>query len=174
MKTSSMALGVILLLIGAVLPQGVSAQEGTRQPVVHDQVISANPLLLLFEWFNAEYERKLNNTTTAGFSGGWISLDDGDDDYVNLTGFVRYYPQGAALTGFYLGGKFGIHRVESTDEDGTALGFGIDIGYSWLLGINRSFYVGIGIGATRLFASDLEDASLTVPSLRLVNIGFAF
>ena len=70
---------------------------------------------------------KLNNTTTAGFSGGWISLDDGDDDYVNLTGFLRYYPQGAALTGFFFGGKFGVHRVESTDEDGTALGFGIDL-----------------------------------------------
>jgi hypothetical protein len=171
--TALLALGVLL---GSALPQQARGQEGTRAPVPHDQVISANPLLLLFEWFNAEYERKISNTSTAGIGGGWISLDGGDDDYVNVHGFYRYYPQGAALSGFYFGGKLGVHRVETSgaDEDGTALGFGIDVGYNWLLGVNRAFYVSIGIGANRLFGLDLEDASATLPTLRLVNIGFAF
>ncbi|MFC1661573.1 hypothetical protein ACFL3S_09005 [Gemmatimonadota bacterium] len=169
--TALMALGILL---GATLPQQARGQEGTREPVAHDQVISGNPLILLAGWFNAEYERKLSNTTTAGFGGGWISLDGGDDDYTSLNGFLRYYPQGAALTGFYLGGRLGIHRVDTEDESASVFGLGVDLGYSWLLGPSRAFYVGLGLGATRLFGGDLEDASPTIPVIRLINIGIAF
>lgn len=55
---------------------------------------------------------------------------------------------------------------------GTPLG--VDVGYSWLMGSKRNFYIGIGIGATRLFGGDIEDGSATIPSLRLLNVGFAF
>jgi hypothetical protein len=32
------------------------AQDATRAPVPHDQVLSANPFGLMFEWFNADHE----------------------------------------------------------------------------------------------------------------------
>ena len=88
--------------------------------------------------------------------------------------FFRYYPQGAALTGFYVGGRTGYHRASDYDDSGSAFGLGIDIGYSWLLGESRSFYVGLGLGASRLFGNDLADGSVTIPTLKLVNIGIAF
>jgi hypothetical protein len=177
MKTKLTTLLGIALLSLVLSPLQAQAQEGVREPVDHDHVISGNPLILLAGWFNAEYERKVAETMTVGISGGWLDLDE--DDYTSVNGFFRYYPQAAAFTGFYLGGRAGIHRVNEADyaDDGgdshTAFGIGVDIGYAWLLGPGRSFYVGLGIGATRLLAGDL-DASATIPSLRLINVGIAF
>ena len=176
MQSRTAALITLGILLGCAVPRQSQGQQGTLEPVSHQQVISANPFGLLFEWFNAEYERKVTNTVTAGIQGGWLSLDldEGEVDYSNVGGFLRYYPQGAALTGFYVGSRLGVHRVEADDEEATVLGFGIDIGYSWLLGINRAFYIGVGIGANRLFGLDMEDASATLPTIRLMNIGIAF
>ena len=106
MKTRwTVAVG-LALISGALSPSATHAQQpGVREPVLHSQVISGNPLILLAEWFNAEYERKVAETVTVGVAGGWLSLDGGEDDYVSVNGFVRYYPQAAALTGFFLGWK---------------------------------------------------------------------
>ena len=161
----------LVLLSMAAAPLQARAQS-VREPVGHDQVISGNPLALLAGWFNAEYEKKLSETTTAGIAAGWSKF--GNDDYTNVSGFFRYYPQGAALTGFYLGGEAGIYNVEAGDDSNTTFGLGVDIGYAWLLGPGRSFYVGLGIGAVRLFSDNLGGASGTVPTARLVNIGIAF
>lgn len=173
MKIIRTAVLSLALLSLALCPLRVQAQEGVREPVPHDHVISANPLILLAGWFNAEYERKLMETLTVGIAGGWLDLDE--DDYTSVNGFLRFYPQGAAFTGFYLGGRAGVHNVDSGENDSnTALGIGVDIGYSWLLGPSRAFYVGLGIGATRLFSGDLGDASATIPSIRLINVGISF
>lgn len=173
MKVFPLALAGILVLGLALSPAAASGQqEGVREPVNHGHVISGNPLILLAGWFNAEYERKLTESMTVGFSGGWLDLDE--DDYTNLTAFVRFYPQAAAFTGFYVGGRAGVHNVEDDNDSATAFGIGVDIGYAWLLGPARAFYVGIGIGATRLFGGDLDNFSATVPSVRLVNVGIAF
>jgi hypothetical protein len=173
-KLQVLTLAAVGLL--GVIPGAVEAQQtGTRDPVPHDHVLSANPFLLLFEWANAEYEHKISSTGTVGLAGSWISLDEGDEDYRSLNAFYRYYPQGAALTGFYFGGHGGIHHVSDiVDEDVTVFGLGIDVGYNWLLGANRNFYIGLGIGATRLFGGDLENESGTIPTIRLLNIGWAF
>ena len=175
-KLQVLALAAVALL--GVIPGAVEAQQaGTKPPVPHDHVLSANPFLLLFEWANAEYEHKISPTGTVGLAGSWISLDEGDEDYRSLNAFYRYYPQGAALTGFYFGGHGGVHHVSDVDvddDDVTVFGLGIDVGYSWLLGANRNFYIGLGIGATRLFGGDLDDGSATIPTIRLLNLGWAF
>jgi hypothetical protein len=157
----------------ASLPLHAEAQEGVREPVRHTSVISGNPLILLAGWFNAEYERKVTGNVTAGISGGWIDLDD-DDDYTNVSGFIRFYPQQAAFTGFYFGGRSGVYNADNGDDSTTSFGIGLDIGYTWLLGPSRAFYVGLGIGVTRLLGGDLDEFSTVVPSVRLVNIGIAF
>ena len=172
MKMATKVLVSLALFFLAFGPVQAQAQGGVREPVPHDHVISGNPLILLAGWFNAEYERKLAEHMTVGASGGWLDLDQ--DDYTSLSGFVRYYPQEAAFTGFYLGGRGGIHNVDEGNDSHTAFGIGVDIGYCWLLGPSRSFYVGLGIGATRLFSGDLGDASATIPSVRLINVGIAF
>jgi len=175
MKISTLVLVGLGCLAMGVRPGTTQAQEeGSRTPVPHDQVISANPFLLLWEWTNAEYERKISPFGTLGAAASWVSLDEGEESYKSLSGFYRYYPQGAALTGFYLGGRLGFHGVSDTDDEGHAFGLGIDVGYAWLLGSKQNFYIGIGIGATRLFGGNLDDGSVTIPSLRLLNVGFAF
>jgi hypothetical protein len=86
----------------------------------------------------------------------------------------RFYPQGAALSGLFVGGRAGVHRVSDDDESAIAFGTGFELGYNWLLGADRDFDISIGIGATRLFGADLEGDSVTIPQRRLVNIGYAF
>lgn len=54
------------------------------------------------------------------------------------------------------------------------MGFGFDIGYSWLLGKERLFAISLGAGATRLFGGSLDGVSLTVPAIRPLNLGGAF
>jgi hypothetical protein len=177
MKKNGMALAGLVLLTLAALPLQARAQEDEREPDTTSRVISGNPLLLLGGWFNAEYERKVAGNATVGLAGGWLELDN--DDYTTVTGFIRFYPQGGAFTKFYVGGRGGVYRInEAQDSDGgdtsqTALGVGFDLGYTWLLGPGRSFYVGLGLGASHLFG-DIGNASRTVPNLRLLDVGIAF
>ena len=94
----------LCVAFSVVSPSMTLAQgPGTRQPVEHRHVVSANPFLLLAGWFNAEYERKLVETWTVAVSGSYVSFGDPDDVYVSGNAVFRYYPQGAALTGFYIG-----------------------------------------------------------------------
>jgi hypothetical protein len=162
---------VVLALLSIAAPS--FAQDGTRVPVPHNQVLSANPFGLMFEWFNADYERKINESTTWGASASLFSLG-GDAEYVNAQLAYRYYPQGAALSGFYLGGRGGVHNVDVDEASGRFFGLGFEVGYNWLLGAKKNFSVGVGAGATRLFGGDLDGASLTIPTVRLLNLGIAF
>ena len=148
------------------------AQDGTKVPVPHNQTISANPFGFMFKWFNAEYERKLTNTMTLGASGS--NFGTGDVDLQRLNALFRYYPQGAALTGVYLGGRGGVARVSDRDLSAHAFAAGVEIGYSWLFGSKRNVGLSIGAGVDRLFGGDLDDFDIVWPNIRLVNVGIAF
>jgi len=172
MKTTVKVPAGLILFLLALSPLQAQAQEGVKEPVPHEHVISGSPLILLAGWFNAEYERKVAETLTVGIAGGWLDLKE--HDYTSVSGFLRFYPQEAAFTRFYLGGRAGVHDVDDGDDSHAALGIGIEVGFSWLLGPGRSFYVGLGLGATRLLFGDLGDTPRTVPSVRLLNVGIAF
>jgi hypothetical protein len=145
----------------------------------YQQQISANPFGLLLELFNAEYERVVGETVTTGLGGSYWSSDD--DRYINADVFLRYYPQGQPLQQWAFGVKAGLTSASelidfSTDrERGTYFGLGFDVNHSWLLGRNDNFYVGIGFGLKRLFGTPDDYFGLDyIPTLRIVNIGFAF
>ena len=178
MRTVTSTLGLLALILGCTLPQPVMAQApGVRMPVPYDQVLSANPFLLLGEWINIEFERKIAPAGTVGAMGSWLSLDtdEGDVDLTSLNLFTRYYPQGAALSGFYLEGRWGVYRGSDAEGSGHAFGLGVHVGYSWLLGASQKFYISLGVGATRLFGGDMPDGvSPTLPDIRLLKIGVAF
>jgi hypothetical protein len=148
------------------------AQDGTKTPVSHNQTISANPFGLMLQWFNAEYERKLTNSITLGASGSNFGL--GDADLQRFNALFRYYPQGAALTGVYLGARGGVARVSDGEESAQAFATGVEIGYSWLFGSKRNVGLSIGAGVDRLFGGDLDDFDIVWPNVRLVNVGIAF
>jgi hypothetical protein len=108
-----------------------------------------------------------------GVSGSDLPLGDGFD-YQRATFHARYYPQGAALTGFYIGAQTGVHRAGTNRDHGVFLGAGVDVGYAWLLGPDHNHSVSLGLGMTRMFTGDLDGYSLAIPNVRLLNIGFAF
>ena len=168
---------VVMLMLGhAAVARAQSA--GTRTPVDHQQILSVNPITSMFKVFNAEYERKLTPAATWGAEASILNI--GGFDYRSANVLFRFYPQGAALTGFFVGGRTGVHHV-AVDVDNSIdapsanfFGAGVDVGYSWLLGPKRNIGVSVGFGAERLFGGTLSGASLTLPSLRLLNIGVAF
>lgn len=173
-RSPSVALRVAVLIavMIAVSVPAASAQDGTKTPVEHNQTISVNPFGLMLKWFNAEYERKLTNTITIGATGSTFGI--GDADLQRFNALFRYYPQGAALTGVYLGGRGGVARVSDGDESAHAFAAGVEIGYSWLFGAKRNVGLSIGAGVDRLFGGDLDHFDIVWPNIRLVNVGIAF
>jgi hypothetical protein len=136
----------------------------------HQQVVSANPFGLLLEVFNAEYERAVGQSSTAGLGGSFLSNDG--DDYLNADLFWRFYPNADPLDGWAFGLKAGLTNVP---DDGTFFGAGFDVNRSWLLGVKDNFYVGIGFGLKRLIgAGDAELGLDVIPTFRIVNVGVAF
>ncbi len=170
----------LLLLVLLIAPSS-SVGQG-RPPIEHSNVVSANPFLLLFEWFNAEYERKASPTTTLGLRASTITIGADEDltgtdtnvRYLSGRAFFRYYPSGA-FQRFFVGVGAGATGIKDESESATAMALGFDLGYNWLLGSRRNFYVSLGLGVERLFGTgDLDNVDPTLPSIRIINIGFAF
>lgn len=172
MSLRSGVLAQFLLGAIAVMPAFANAQEAP-EGARYEQAISANPFGLMFEFFNAEYERKVNESWTMGFGGSYFSEDD--DSYLNADLFARFYMTGDPLDGWAFGLKAGLTNVP---DQGTYAGFGFDFNRNWLLGRNDNFYLGVGFGLKRLIGvGDEEKANdllRFIPTLRIVNVGIAF
>jgi hypothetical protein len=173
------------ILIAVILVVGVPcAGQDTEAEDSHRHLLTTNPFLMLFNWYNIEYELRLARHSTIGFAGSYVTFDDDDDSDKETYGgggiIYRYYAQGEAPGGFYVGGRLGMYSIEIEDTDTgdseseSTFGFGIDIGYTWLLGDTRRFAISIGGGAIRYFGGDLEDAKAGLPIIRFINLGFRF
>ena len=196
-KSARFAVALIILIFGfSDVP--LNAQQSTVSG--RQSVISANPFGLLFQLFNAEYERVISETSTIGFGGSTLRIEDetypeppiiGTDEwglpiydwanepdpitetdrYINFDVFWRFYPSGNPLVGWAFGAKLGITSV----SDQTHLGYGFDLNRSWLLGPEENFYVGLGFGLKRLIgATEEEDLIPVIPTIRIANVGFIF
>jgi hypothetical protein len=177
-KFASFAVAVVILIFGFSGPP-LTAQQSTES--VKQHVFSANPFGLLFQLFNAEYERVISETSTIGFGGSTLRIenetyDEPDpitetDRYVNFDVFWRIYPSGNPLVGWAFGAKVGITSI----NDATHLGYGFDLNRSWVLGPNDNFYLGLGFGLKRLIGAP-EEADLLplIPTIRIANVGFIF
>lgn len=171
---------LVLAILSAAAPGALQAQDDISQAAGRN-VVSANPFLLIATWFNAEYERVISTTSTVGVRLSTVSIgvDDGDidgdndADYFSGRAFWRYYPSGAP-GGFFFGFDAGVTGLDESGESHTVMGAGFELGYNWLLGTRRNFYISLGAGADRLFGGDLGDASAVIPTVRIVNIGIAF
>jgi hypothetical protein len=169
----------------AISGPGHAAQGGSETPIIRSNVISTNAILDMFTWYNLEYERRILPNGTIGIAGSYVTLNDENDTYTSLNAFFRWYPQGKAPDGFFFGGRLGTNAITDKHQEDilgnvepaekfTVFGFGIDIGYTWLIGNSQRFALSLGIGAMRFFGGDLEDVTTTLPTIRLINTGIAF
>jgi hypothetical protein len=87
-----------------------------------------------------------------------------DDRWLTFDAKVRYYPGEVVLRGFSLGLSVGSLRY-STLRDSIGVPFrqvlsaptvGVIADYNWMLGTERRFVVGTGLGAKRILASQDE------------------
>jgi hypothetical protein len=189
-----------VIALAVLIPAGASAQTtATTAPVPYNQVISMNPFLLIVSWVNGEYERRVSPSITVGASASRFDFSDAGFAATNVV--TRWYPQGAALDGFYFGARLGAFRFKSYHYDYSSYtpgqasspnpitavrptlreqttvvpGAGLEIGYNWLFGRKDNISVGIGAGLTRTIGGGSRDEHPDVlPTLRLANIGVAF
>jgi hypothetical protein len=169
---AAIVMAVSAAFVASVRPAAAQAPADTKPAVPHEQIVSANPFGLVLRWWNVEYERKLTPSSTWGVSGSFLGVDD--LDFVSVNGLWRYYPQGAALTGVYLGARAGLYRGSDAGEAHAAFGAGFEIGYTWLLGARRNVGLSLGLGLTRLFSGGENDWPGVLPTVRLLNVGVAF
>jgi hypothetical protein len=179
------------LAVGATTLSAQTLREQTRGPSTKTptQIISVNPFLPLFGYFQAEYEHRVAQNASVGISGSHIKFDD---LYTSVDVKLRLYPQERVLENLGISAGLGYGRVKRQDnvycdptlliqcaDDGktseSAPTFAVEAQYQWLLGASRSTAVAIGGGAKRYFISDSKSAGIerVVPTLRL-TIGYAF
>ena len=161
-NSASFMVAVVTLIFGLSGPP-LNAQQRTEPE--KQNVISANPFGLLFEFFNAEYERVISPTSTIGFGGstivnetdiyddppiigtdqdGYPIFDFGNEPeprvethrYVNFDVFWRFYP-GNSSTRTY---NAPVGWAFGLKIGMTAVDDGTYFGYGFDL--NRSFVLG--------------------------------
>jgi hypothetical protein len=160
-------------------PAFAQSTTETRSGLARMNLISANPIGLLFEWYNAEFEHALKSTVSLAVAASSYDLDN--TRYASVDGIARYYPSARALKGFSIGASVGFIDLDDHYDYSNCIGCGNDSGtsatigvrgdYVWILGRDQRFAVGAGIGAKRI----LNDALGTegVPIGRL-SIGYAW
>lgn len=171
-----------LVLAAATL---VSATAGAQSATPKTTVLSIQPLTAMLTIYSGELEQRLSPTMTVGIGGSHWSAGDTDKlSYTSGDLKLRYYPEGHALSGFAFGIQGGYTTVSEKWTDGTGAAeehkgsaptMGVALDYNWLLGQNRAFYVGLGVGAKKVFinADKFNDPTFTYPTAR-VSIGYAF
>jgi hypothetical protein len=167
----------------AITSSIASAQrvEGTKVGMPRLNLVSANPIGLLFEWYNGEYEHALSSTASIAIAGSSFDFGDGAKDrYTVIDGIVRYYPSGRALNGFSVGMSAGFvdrdHDRDCiefgcSDDSGTAATIGVRGDYVWILGRDQHFAVATGIGAKRVIGNDIGTEGIPIGRL---SIGYAW
>ena len=182
---------IALLCTAPAFAQATAAPSTASTP---SQTLSVNPFGLLLEWYNLEFERKISSGVSIGASAASLH-----DEFWNVDVLARYYPQGDALRGFYLGARAGVVGLEltryeyqapppgvppgrgvpvypiATRETRLVPAAGLEAGYNWLLGSKKNVAIGLGFGLSRLLDDDNGDYYMPViPHWRVVNVGIAF
>jgi hypothetical protein len=183
----------VALLLFAIARPAVHAQRTPNPPTrANDarwpqQVISVNPFLPLFGYFQGEYERRISETLTFAIDGSYLRWDR---LYTNLDAKLRLYPQQRAPDGLGIAAGLGIGTVRLDGYSGcgeyptdcravrrneTGPTFAVEMQYQWLLGSRRATAMTLGGGVKRYFISDDRTDSFDglAPTIR-VSIGYAF
>lgn len=176
------------LMIGTLAAPVAGAQQG--EPA-YMGIVSINPLGIPFNVFSAELEGAIAQGFTLAGNGSYTDFGSGEPRFTSFELKGRYYPQEVALNGFSIGLGLGVLKyserlfTEPTVPGGAAtqeriahttptISIGAD--YNWLLGAQRRFLVGGGVGAKRVLNRG-DDERLSVPRaypMARFMVGIAF
>lgn len=183
MNVSRMLFSAAAALVMTSTAASAQTVEGTRVGMPRVNLVSANPIGLLFEWYNGELEHALTSTTSIAIAGSSFGADldnNNDERYSVVDAIGRYYPSGRALHGFSIGLSAGFVDFRDNndcvqfgciDDSGTAGTIGVRGDYVWILGRDQHFSVAAGIGAKRVLGNDIGTEGLPIGRL---SIGYAW
>ena len=177
--------GLIAFLVIACAASPAFAQTGgTLIPIRYRTYIGINPLGIPFDVGSAELESAIAPGITFGGLASYTSVDD--NRWLSFDAKVRYYPGEVVLRGFSIGLSAGSLRYSTSGSDSlgvqtrrvfNAPTIGVITDYNWMLGTERRFIVGTGLGAKRILASqearDRVDISRAYVTVRFI-VGLAF
>jgi hypothetical protein len=174
---------VVLATVSTLLATAVNAQSVATPKTT---VVSIQPLTAMFNIYAGEVEHAVAPTWTVGLGGSYWNHDEDDYSLRYISGDVKlkYYPEALPFRGFSFGGQLGYTTITedddfdpSTSNETTIHGptVGVALDYNWLLGPPQTFYIGLGVGAKKIFAKseDIGHGTFNYPTAR-VSIGFAF
>ena len=162
---------VVAVLVCGMSVHSLAAQDAgepvahtTLVPIPYRSYVGFNPLGIPFDIFVLEAESGIAQGVTMGGVGSYVSVNH--DRYTTFEFKARYYPGEVVLQGFslgmtagYLGFSTPSRSIASTTGEMTARDklnaptIGVIVDYNWLLGQQRRFVVGTGVGAKRVLAS---------------------
>jgi hypothetical protein len=170
-------------LLTVALGTSAMAQTGraARIPIPFRTYVAFDPLLVPFDIGSFELETGIAPGVTLGGVASYTNLDH--DRYSSFDFNLRYYPGEVVLRGFSAGLTGGFLRFTNrpggadTPQSVDAPTVGVRVDYNWMLGVNRRFLVGTGVGAKRVLASASERQAAGLGraygTVRFV-IGYAF
>ena len=185
-----------LALLAALHVDSAAAQANPRPapvvPEAYRYTVGGSPFLPLAGVVSGEFETALGAPGFSLGAGGLLDLSGNDDRFSSLQAKVKYYPNELTLKGFAVGLTLGVLSARDEESDfvcgpfdctsgptrrttETKPTFGVVIDYNWLLGRQKRFVVGAGVGARRVLGSLDERSPLerVWPDGRLV-VGWAF
>ena len=176
-------LSVTIIAIFLTLPVATHAQsnEASRGGLARANLISANPIGLLFQWYNGEIEHAVTSTVSIAASGSSYDFTN-DTNYTSLYAIARYYPGAHAVKGFSVGASLGYIYLKDqqsytydctgcSQNSGSTGTVGVRADYVWILGRDQRFSAAMGIGAKRLFSNDFGTEGVPIGRL---SIGYAW
>jgi hypothetical protein len=183
------AVALAFTLLGATPLTASLAAQGAPAAELPGRIVSVNPFLPLFGFFQGEFESRVNKALTFAVASSYTEWNS--DRTLNLDAKVRWYGQERAPNGLGMAASLGVGRVDrdasiscdyapvmpicTTRERGalTVPAFAVEGQYQWLLGSRRNTAVSVGFGVKRYFASETEMDGNVRPMGRL-TIGYAF
>lgn len=176
------------LVLGTLAAPAATAQQ-QGQPA-YLGLVSINPLGIPFNIFSGELEGAIAQGFTLAGNVSYTDLGSTDPRFASAEMKGRYYPQEVALSAFSVGLGIGILKYSKGFDEFDALGnrtgtrrvahttptISIGTDYNWLLGAERRFLVGGGVGAKRMLnRGDNDELKVprAYPTARF-TIGLAF
>lgn len=170
-----------ILAIG-IVGIGVNFARAEERPT---QILSVNPVGIIFGMVNGEYERIFKDKSSFLLRGAYSGNKIGDWKWSAMGiggGYRKYFTSQAMLKGGFWG--FGVDFSNTSAEylRIKASSFWIvpggEIGYRWLLGGNENFSVSVN-GGLRLHIGSLKILGKSIPMQGIapgigVNLGYAW